>query len=282
MTRFALALFVACLALAAGCGVSGESNVAFVTPDRMAGGLIVILPGIEGESEYNHDIRRGLVLAGINQAMPIYNWGRPVPGLGMILNQMDFVGNRLAGVRIAKLIENYQDEHPGRPVFLVGHSGGGGVAVFAAEGLSEGRQVDGLVLLSASIWAGYDLTKALGRCRSGIVNFYNPEDVGLLAIGTTVTSNVDGMRGPSAGLNGFDTAKAGAPRDKLAAYAKLYQVTVSGGGDTHTAVTKPGYVSTCVAPWVVSTFWPARAASRGSSQLPPAGQPKAVASRTLP
>ena len=192
----------------------------------------------------------------------------------MLLNQMDFLGNRLAGLRIAKMIEQYQDDHPGAPVYIVGHSGGGGVAVFAAEGMSEGRQVDGLVLLSASIWAGYDLTKALGRCRNGIVNFYNKSDVGLLAIGTTITSNVDGMRGPSAGLNGFDAAKI----DKTGVYSKLYQVRMTagmtGGDAPHAAATRPGFVSLYVAPWVSDGSWPAGLsvpAAWGDGVLPSVG-----------
>jgi len=246
------------LLLAAGC--NGD-NALYTTEERLANGLVVILPGIEGESSLNHDIRRGLDYAGINCALPIYSWGRPVPGLGMLLNQMDFLGNRLAGLRIAKMIEQYQDDHPGAPVYVVGHSGGGGVAVFVAEGLAEGRQVDGLVLLSASIWAGYDATKALGRCRNGIVNFYNASDVGLLGVGTTVMGNVDGMRGPSAGLIGFDAPKDTDPQAKKLAYRKLYQVPITagmtGGDDPHAAATRPGFVSMHVAPWVSAKTWPA-------------------------
>jgi len=262
MARSCLSVFICSLSLMAGCG---EGNARFTTPDRLANGLVVVLPGIEGESELNHNIRRGLEMAGLNRALPIYSWGRPIPGVGMILNQMDFVGNRLAGVRIAKLIEQYQDEHPGQPVYVVGHSGGGGVAVFTAEGMSPGRQVDGLVLLSASIWAGYDLTKALGRCRQGIANFYNKADVGLLGIGTTLTSNVDGMRGPSAGLIGFDRLKNADPPAKKEAYRKLYQVDIGSrtyGGDPHTAVTRPGFVASNVAPWIAADSWPASMAHR--------------------
>ncbi|MHC4294465.1 MAG: serine aminopeptidase domain-containing protein, partial [Planctomycetota bacterium] len=242
-------------------GCNGYSTgVDYTTTDQMDNGLVIILPGIEGESPMNHDIRRGLSLGGVPCALPIYNWGRPIPGVGMLLNQMDFVGNRIAGTRIAKMIEQYQDEHPGKPVYLVGHSGGGGIAVFTAEAMPEDRQVDGLVLLSASIWAGYDLTKALGRCRSGIVNFYNESDVGLLGIGTTITSNVDGMRGPSAGLIGFDKPKDSDPPTKKLPYNKLFQVRMTvgmtGGDDPHAAATRPGFVSAHVAPWVNSRIWP--------------------------
>lgn len=229
-----------------GTGCVGSQNAMYMTEERLANGLVVILPGIEGESKLNRNIRRGLASAGVGKAMPIYHWGRPIPGVGMLLNQMDFVGNRLAGVRIARMIEQYQDEHPDEPVYLVGHSGGGGIAVFAAEAMKEGRKVDGLVLLSASIWAGYDLSKALNGTRQGIVNFYNRSDVGLLAIGTTVTSNVDGMRGPSAGLKGFTRE-----------YPRLHQVPITGGGNPHRAATRPSYVRSYVAPWVQASNWPA-------------------------
>ncbi len=254
---------VSCVLLLGLSGMLGctGTNADYTTADRLSNGLVIILPGIEGESPLNHDIRRGLDWGGVPHALPIYNWGRPIPGIGMLLNQIDFLGNRLAGVRIAKIIEQYQDEHPNKPIFLVGHSGGGGIAVFAAEGLSEGRKIDGLVLLSASIWAGYDLTKALSRCRSGIVNFYNESDVGLLGIGTMITGNVDGMHGPSAGLIGFDGPKESDPEAKKLVYKKLYQVKVTasmtGGDDPHSAATRPEFVSTHVVPWVTFTAWPA-------------------------
>ncbi len=197
--------------LAAGMLVAGCSptNDEYVTPPRLERGLVVILPGVEGEGFNSYAIRSGLLRAGVGSALPIYSWGRPVPLAGPLINQMDFIGNRLAGRRIADMIGNYQDSHPDRPVYLVGHSGGGGVAVFAVEALADGRKVDGIVLLSASISKGYDLTKVLSRCRNGIVNFHSSKDVGLLGVGTTVFGNVDGVHGPSAGLNGFDSNPVG-------------------------------------------------------------------------
>ena len=233
------------------------SNSQYMTDAHLDNGLIIILPGIEGESPLNHDIRRGLVSAGLPSAIPIYNWGAPLPGIGMVINQTNFLGNRLAGVRIAKMITEYQDEHPGRPVYVIGHSGGGGVAVFTAEGMPEGRQLDGLILLSASISKGYDLTKALSRCKSGIVNFYHEGDVGMLAVGTTLMGNVDGVHGPSAGLGGFVKANSSDTASKREAYSRLFQVRVRGGGDPHFAATRPSFVRRNVAPWITSGIWPA-------------------------
>jgi len=244
-----------------GAGCEGAAGGDFSSPDRKSKGLVVILPGIEGESPLNHDIRDGLSAGGVDCAVTIYNWGRPIPVAGLLLNQMDFLGNRIAGAMIADMIVKYQDAYPDRPVYIVGHSGGGGVAVFAAEAMPNGRRVDGLILLSASISAGYDLTRALDHTRNGIVNFYNRDDVGVLGIGTILAGNVDGMHGPSAGLIGFDVGNSPTRQE---AYSRLFQVQLDafdgGGEDAHFATAERYFVSGQVAPWILSGNWPASSA----------------------
>ena len=236
----------------AGC----TSNQAFLTPERLSRGMIVILPGIEGESPLNHSIRRGLEKGGVQCAIPIYSWGIPIPVAGMILNQTNSIGNRMAGVRVAQMITQYQDSHPGAPVYIIGHSGGGGVAVFAAEAMPPGRNINGLVLLSASISSNYNLNKALSNTQGGLVNFYNKSDAAILGIGTALLGNVDGGHGASAGLTGFDNN----------GYNKLFQVPMSsvskGFGDPHSASTRPEFIANHVANWVLSSNWPP-----GSSNL---------------
>jgi pimeloyl-ACP methyl ester carboxylesterase len=225
-------------------------NAEYLTEDRLNNGLVIILPGIEGHSQLNENIRSGLVAGGVYRAMPIHPWGRPVPLVGPLITQVDFLGNRLAGIGIAKIVTDYQDKFPDRPVYIVGHSGGGGVAVFTAEAMPEGRQIDGLILLSASISSAYDLKKALSHCRNGIVSFYNKGDSTLLGLGTIVVGTVDGTHGPSAGLIGFDAF------DKPG-YESLYQVKMVGvSEDSHTTSTQAGFVASFVTPWVLSDNWP--------------------------
>lgn len=237
----------------AGCGFGSDFN----TPDRQENGLVIILPGVEGISGLNRDIRDGLVAAGVDQAIQIRSWG-----LIPLLKQMDFIGNRLAGAIIAKEIVAYQDEHPGRPVYVLGHSGGGGIAVFVAEGMPEGRQVDGLILLSASISSAHNLTKALKHCKHGIVNFYNKSDSALLGLFAILFGNVCGTHGPAAGLIGFDKPGEKAAEEKKLAYTKLFPVELTeditlGGSSAHLSTTRPDFVSIYVAPWVLSRQWPA-------------------------
>ncbi len=248
--------FTTALWAIAGCG---SSNQAFMTAEQQARGMVIILPGIEGESPLNHSIRQGLVKGGVRCAMPIYAWGNPIPVAGMLLNQTDFMGNRRAGQRIAKMITDYQDSHPGAPVYIIGHSGGGGIAVFAAEAMPPGRKIDGIVLLSASISSSYNLTKALSRSEGGLVNFYNTADGALLGLGTAMFGNVDGGHGPSAGFVGFN--------DK--SHNKLFQISMSsvtnGFGDPHSASTRPSFIAKHVANWVQSTAWPPSGANHLSS-----------------
>lgn len=251
-------LLLGMLLAAVGC----SDNAEWTTPERLNEGMVVILPGVEGAGHLNKEIRYGLNDAGILWALPIRDWGRPIPLLGVLINQMDFLGNRLAARHIARTIMQYQDEYPDRPVYIVGHSGGGGIAVFVAEYMDEGRQVEGVIVLSGSISSAYNLQKALSHTRYGIVNFYNRNDGALLAVATTLLGNVDGIHGPSAGLIGFDEPRDRDSDERRQAYTNLYQVEMTDdmlavGGDSHTAVTQPSFVTTFVAPWIYSSVWPA-------------------------
>jgi len=248
MNRVTVILAAGALASAAGCG---RTNDEFVTPDRLERGLVIVLPGIEGEGRLSYAIRGGVLDGGVQAAVPIYRWGRPIPLAGPLLNQTDVIGNRLAGRRIAQMIADYQDSHPDRPVYVVGHSGGGGVAVFTAENLPDGCKIDGLVLLSASISKRYDLGKALANCRRGIINYYSSRDVGLLGVGTTLMGNVDGRRGPSAGLSGFDK-----PLPGLRQVAWTSRMSAHGNNGTHTDSASRAFVRHYVAPWLRGGDWP--------------------------
>jgi len=245
-------------------------NAEYLTEDRLNNGLVIILPGIEGHSQLNENIRRGLVAGGVYRAIPIHPWGRPVPLVGPLITQVDFLGNRLAGIGMAKIVTDYQDKYPDRPVYIVGHSGGGGVAVFTAEAMPEGRQIDGLILLSASISSAYDLKKALSHCRNGIVSFYNKGDSTLLGLGTIVIGTVDGTHGPSAGLIGFDAF------DKPG-YESLYQVKMVGvSEDSHTTSTQTGFVANFVTPWVLSDNWPVGSTDAYVDETGPLPKPPAA------
>jgi hypothetical protein len=100
-------------------------------------GLICILPGIQGVDYHYQDIRKGLQGSGIQCAIMIRPWGSQIPGIKLVVNETDVPANRAWGDTLAREIQAYQRQYPGRPVHLIGQSGGGAICVFAVESLAK-------------------------------------------------------------------------------------------------------------------------------------------------
>ena len=117
--RRALPVALVAAAILGGCG-KYDVGTRFTTPERIDRGLVVILPGIEGESGANRNIRKGFYDADVPYALVIYRWGSMVPGPGgMFINQTNVARNRQMGQELAEQIAQYQRNHPGRPIFLI-------------------------------------------------------------------------------------------------------------------------------------------------------------------
>ncbi len=111
--------------------------------------------------------------------------------------------NRHEANKIASKIVKYQERHPNRPVHIIGHSGGGGVAVLTLEALPADHGITSAILLAPAISPDYDLRRALRRTEEGIWNFYSRYDVGFLRAGTTFMGTIDGQHTSAAGAVGF-------------------------------------------------------------------------------
>ena len=249
----ALILISLPLSLAAGCG--DTLNAKYMTPEMMNKGIVYILPGIQGVDYHYLNTRKGLQGSGVQCAIKIHPWGSRIPGIKLLINETDTSNDRAWGSRIAKEIGDYQQQYPGRPVYLIGQSGGCAVAVFTAECLAQSKSplIDGLVLLDASLSATYDLSLALGQCKKGIANFYNLKDVAMLEVGTEIFGNLDGSHGDSAGRAGF-----------VSGWPKLYQVQVTANmvskfASPHFADTSSAFSARYIAPWIIDQTWPALA-----------------------
>lgn len=182
------------------CGCSTPARLR--TPERYARGLTVVLPGIEGKSILNRNLALGLEAGGVLSAIEVYDWTYGVPGLN-VFNLTNIDRNRRQAERLARRIVQYRGRYADRPVTLIGHSGGAGIAVLALEALPPAVQIEQAILLAPAISEEYDLTPALRRTRAGICNFYSKLDVGLLVVGTTIFVAIDREHGPSAGAVGF-------------------------------------------------------------------------------
>ncbi|MCY2924895.1 MAG: alpha/beta hydrolase, partial [Planctomycetota bacterium] len=240
------------LALAALAALAGGCQApSYVEGGRMEKGLVVVLPGIEGTSAFNAGVCEGLAAGYIEYGIEIYDWTRY---WNPVLNLQDEAVNRRQAQILAERIVEYQNSYPGRPVFLVGQSGGGAMAVWTAEAMPEGRSIEGIVLLAVSLSPGYRLEKAMGHSRRGIVSFYSARDWVLLSVGTKVFTTMDGQHSESAGREGFDS-----PRTQ--AYGRLYQIawdpsmTTAGNIGLHVTSGAGEFVRFFVAPLILCGRW---------------------------
>ena len=238
-----------------------------MTPERLDKGLVVVLTGIHGRMWLSESICDGLAAGGVDQAVEICDWcyaGHWLPfyNLGAIERN-----HRVAG-EIAARVVAYQKEHPGKPVTLVGYSGGGPMAVWIAEAMPPGARLEGMVLLSTPLVPEYDLRPALTASRKGAVAFYSPKDTLYLALGTLLFGTMDKQHRASAGNLGFKDPRGPAAQTRPASrpsaddvYDRLYQVSwepemVRHGFDgTHLTIGAKDFIATYVAPLVRSPQW---------------------------
>lgn len=238
------------------CGGCGPSNLR--TPERLERGYVIVLPGIEGRSHLNYNVAKGLADGGVPAAIEIHDWTLGGSFLTAVPSLRAEGHNRKEAREIAAKIVRYQDRHPGRPVHLIGHSGGGGVAVFSLESLPPDRQVTSAILLAPALSPDYDLRGALRHAQQGIYNFYSPYDVGFLKLGTSMAGTVDGQFTRSAGAVGF-TMPWGLSQEDRRIYASLLhqqrylsKMAESGNSGGHTGWSNRTFVAQWLAPLINS------------------------------
>jgi len=243
----------------AGCGNSQP----YISAVRLERGLVIVLPGIEGRGPLNEAICRGLGEGGVNLAIELRDWTAPLAGPLYNLRAQD--RNRRKALEIANRIRDYQSMYPDRPVVLVGHSGGGAMAIWIAENLPHGHTIDGIITISPAISPIYFLQRSLTKCTRGLVNFYSPGDWIMLGVGTTVYGTMDGEHSSSAGRVGFKVPSAGgAPRcyEKLFQIAHSERMSESGYFGGHFSSAAAEFVAVYVAPFVRSGAWNDRLVAR--------------------
>lgn len=250
MRRFAVGLLAMGAMLAVGC-----SRQPYMTPERLDKGLVIVLPGVEGRGLLNEEICRGLAEGGVDWGIDLQDWTVP---LGPLWNLRAETNNRGKAKQIATRIAEYKFAHPANPVIVIGQSGGGAMALWIAESMLEGQDIDGLILLAPAISPGYMVDFALSKTRRGVLNFYSEKDWLFLGLGTSLYGTMDGRHTSSAGCVGFMTPPASA-RSKV--YDRLYQVAwheqMAAAGHTggHMGSSAEGFVRHYVAPFVRAKAW---------------------------
>jgi pimeloyl-ACP methyl ester carboxylesterase len=175
---------------------------ACTSPERLDQGLVLILPGIEGRSFLNLSLLHGLIDAGVPYALEIVDWTTGNKFL-TLYHLRSWRRNLRVAQELAGRIVRYQEQHPERPVWIVGHSGGGGMALLAAQALPEGHRLTGLILLAAAVSPRFDLSTARAKVDRGIWSFHSWLDWLFVGLGTSIFGTMDGRHTPAAGMLGF-------------------------------------------------------------------------------
>lgn len=229
------------LVLAAAPGLLAGCSALRLNPQNVNDGLTIVLPGIEGRDLANENICRQLAAEGIPTAVELYDWTSPA---GPLINQTAMSRNRRMALQLAEHIADYRRDYPGRPVYLIGHSGGTAIAVWAAEAMPAGQRLDGVILLASSLSPQYDLSQALAGTR-GLVNYYSHRDGALLGAGCSMVGTMDRQFTQAAGLVGFDAA--GANLKQIPFDSSMERV---GHDGSHMSYCSSGFVTAYVAPLI--------------------------------
>ena len=242
-----LPMLVLVAALATGC-----SQVNYTSPERYDRGLVVCLSGAGGMVGECDRMRDGLASGGVDRAIEVFDWSRG----DVLSDQVSVESNRRMAGTLARRLESYMTEHPGRPVHLMGISAGTGLVVWALEDLQQGFQAEGAVLMASSLDTKYNLGPALAKVRDHIYSFGSPVDP-VLSLGVTVAGTVDRGGGLGGGLVGFSPPATASDADKNAYKQKLSLVTwwpgdwVLGNTGTHLGSTSPAFVRVKIAPLIM-------------------------------
>ena len=197
----------------------------YAAQERLERGLVILLPGIEGRSVLETNVARGLIDGGVQAAIEVQDW---TSGWWVLMpwHLCAYDRNRRMAARIASRIEEYRSSFPGRPVHLIGHSGGAGMALFVLEALPDDVRVSSVILLAAAVSSGYSLSAALEHTDEGIWNFHSVLDGMLLGLASLVAGTMDRRRAVAAGALGFDTEFMSQAQQLSA--GRLHQVPFTG------------------------------------------------------
>jgi pimeloyl-ACP methyl ester carboxylesterase len=221
-------------------------------PERLDQGYTLILPGILGAHFWDLNVARGLERAEIASAIEVFDWTKGP--FRLLHNSLCLRQGCPQAKSVAEKIVSYQDCYPGRPVFLIGHSGGCHLAVLALEALPPQRRVTSVILLAPGLGANYDLKVAQSRTVHGIDSFHSLLDLPISMAFSSAMTTLRGRPALSAGAVGFQTPAGLEEGDRrryeqsVRQHAYELDMLQSGHLGGHFGWTAPKFVQRRVAP----------------------------------
>jgi pimeloyl-ACP methyl ester carboxylesterase len=186
------------LAIDAGCFEPAAKRSERV--DSAPGGRLLVLPGV-GNTRFHlagFVERARAQLPGFH--VEVRTWGVPFLTLH---NLRAHERNVATAEEIAAEIAEWRDRHPGELFYLVGYSGGGGMAALAVSFLPDDVTVDRLILVAPAISPDYPVEReVLPHVGEYMVNYWSEQDL-QVGWGTKTFGTIDRVKTESAGATGF-------------------------------------------------------------------------------
>lgn len=178
---------------------SRRYNHAGQTPDR---GTVIFVEGIRWLNIVwdRHALLAGLRQSGFEGNFRYWRWHETWRALLLLPVIRDHAMLERRAAELAAVVA--AEVAKGRPVYLVGCSCGGYLAIRTLELLPEGVQVTSALILAGAFSPGRDLTPALSHVRDRLVITASLGDWLILGLLTTISGTADGKHTPSIGMLG--------------------------------------------------------------------------------
>ena len=219
----------------------------FHSLQRLEHGLVILLPGIQGNSNIEFSVAKGLDDAGIEMAIKVYDW---TTGCGLLFpyHLCALSRNRREAANLTDRVCEYRDHYPGRPVHIIGHSGGAGLALLAMDVMPVGVKITNLILLAPAVSPSYDLGSAHEHVEFGIWNFCSWFDLLFLGVGTLILGTIDRRHVLASGARGFTSGQRADDGNRLRQQPYVAKMLRSWNCGGHFGCTNRVFVSEWLAP----------------------------------
>jgi pimeloyl-ACP methyl ester carboxylesterase len=182
-------------------------------------GVIILVHGAGGMDLGNTVTRWAFRIAQVPHEVREFIWTH---GKGQVLRDLQDTRHLVSKAEeLARQISEYQAEHPGRPVYLIGRSTGAAIVLGAAAARPD-ASLEKIILLAPAVSPAYNLLPALRATRTEIVAYRSDYDHFFLGWGTSTFGTADRIYTESAGKQGFQLPGHD-PMSRLF-YLKLVQV----------------------------------------------------------
>jgi pimeloyl-ACP methyl ester carboxylesterase len=169
-------------------------------PPDASQGRMIVLPGIHN-TLFHLDGFIDMARAALpNFEIDRRKWGITFFGIG---NLRASERNIAFAQALAEDISRWRSENPDQLLYLMGYSGGGGVASLVLEALPDGVSIDRLILIAPAISTDFPIDRhAREHVAEFVVNFASVKDM-QVGLGTRLFGTIDRKYEYAAGYDGF-------------------------------------------------------------------------------